>query len=123
MYEKTIALYKDHKVSLWIIVACIVLIFVTVSWRANVASYTVGSTGIGRDLQRVGEYQQSAIKRIDVVEAGLNREQAEIRGVSETIGNVEDRVDTSKGRLEQSQRYIGRGKEIIREIRERNKGN
>ena len=123
MYEKATTFYKDHKVSLWIIVAFIILLYLLVSWRANVSSQAVGSTGIGRDLQRVGEYQQSAIKRLDVVEAGLNREQAEIRGVSETIGNVEARVDTSKGRLEQSQRYIGRGKEIIREIRERNKGN
>ena len=70
-------------------------------------------------LNRTGEYQQSAIQRLDHIEAESSSIQREIGEAADQIGRVENRIEKHQSRIESSNGLLGRGQEIIQGIRKR----
>ena len=74
---------------------------------------------VGEHLNRTGEYQQSAIQRLDHIEAESSSIQREIGEAADQIGRVENRIEKHQSRIESSNGLLGRGQEIIQGIRKR----
>ncbi|AIF54096.1 hypothetical protein [Pelosinus sp. UFO1] len=78
------------------------------------------------NLSTVGDKQQSAIERLDVIENGLTNSADKACAISAGIGNttksinsVEGRITESQDRLKSSAGLITEGKSILRQVRER----
>ena len=86
--------------------------------------YLLSGVGLSSDsirTDRAGEYQQSAIQRLDHIEAESSSIQREIGEAADQIGRVENRIEKHQSRIESSNGLLGRGQEIIQGIRERGK--
>mgnify|MGYP003586894199 CR=1 FL=1 len=107
------------KYAFWGILGVLALFLFYLLSGGGLSNESVRAYRVGEHLERIGDNQQSAIKRLDHIEAESSEIQRELGETAEQVGNVENRIEEHQNRLGESQRLIGRGKEIIQGIRKR----
>ena len=110
---------KNKKYVFWGLLSILALFLFYLLSGGGLSSDSSRTDRAREHLNRTGEYQQSAIQRLDHIEAESSEIQRELGETAEQVGNVENRIEEHQNRLGESQRLIGRGKEIIQGIRKR----
>lgn len=110
---------KNKKYVFWGLLSILALFLFYLLSGGGLSSDSSRTDRAREHLNRTGEYQQSAIQRLDHIEAESSSIQREIGEAADQIGRVENRIEKHQSRIESSNGLLGRGQEIIQGIRKR----